>query len=330
MKTVLTLLALLYATPALAQDFSVGWPLSCELGQDCWVAHHLDHDPVKNSYSDFACGNLTYDGHDGTDIAIRDRNQQMDVVAAADGVVLNERNDQRDHDGGMYNTEPTRLMHTECGNAVVLGHGNGWRTIYCHMKRGSVTVQKGQQVAKGDKLGEVGQSGLADFPHLHFGVMKGDTAIDPYTGDAVGEFTGACGTGAGTPLWDRDIPYDPVELYASGFSEEKPDLDAKSRDTSSPETAPATAHVLYFWFLGYGGTEGDRIRMQVTDPEGRIAGSYDTTEDKTHIRILYFAGIPNRSGTFTPGEYHGIAQLTRTLPDGQTVQRSIEHTITVQ
>lgn len=331
MKILIALLALLFlASPAFAQEMTFGWPAACESGVDCWVEHYIDHDPAPHSFADFSCGRLTYDGHDGTDIRIRDRNQQVDVVASADGTVVKVINDQPDHDGGMFNTEPTRLMHEECGNSVLLDHGNGWRTFYCHMRQGSVTVSKGQAVAKGEKLGEIGQSGLADFPHLHLEILKGSVSIDPFTGDAVGEFSGDCGTGAGTPLWDRDISYDPVMLYASGFSDMKPEFAAVTLNTSSPEVISSSAPVVYFWFLGLGGEAGDRVQLQITNPAGQVVAASDTLQDKTQMRFMRFTGIVNKTGRLKPGVYNGITQLTRTLPDGQTIQKTIEHAVTVQ
>ena len=54
------------------------------------------------------------------------------------------------------------------GNAVVLEHPGGWTSIYCHMRQGSVRVKQGQEIAAGQPLGLVGESGAAAFPHLHF------------------------------------------------------------------------------------------------------------------------------------------------------------------
>jgi D-3-phosphoglycerate dehydrogenase len=44
----------------------------------------------------------------------------------------------------------------ECGNGVVIAHEDGWETQYCHMRRGSVAVQPGERVARGQTLGLVG------------------------------------------------------------------------------------------------------------------------------------------------------------------------------
>lgn len=318
-------LAALAPRAAAAQEMSFGWPLACTLGSDCWIVHYIDHDPAPGQVADYACGKLTYDGHDGTDIGIRDRGQQVDVLAAEDGVVQNMRNDQPDHNGGSANTDPSRAARTECGNAVTLKHANGWRSFYCHMKEGSVTVQPGQQVAKGEKLGEVGQSGLADFPHLHVEFLQGRESIDPFSGDAQAASCGGQGN-----LWDSYIPYDPVELYAAGISPETPDFEQTVLNPESPQIIDASAPVLLFWFLGIGGQPGDRIQLQLTDPSGKIIAASDVKQQKPQIRIMRYTGVPNKSGRFMRGRYHGIAQLTRVMPNGETITRQIEHDVTVR
>ena len=55
------------ALPAGAFDF--GFPVACTLGVDCHVQNYFDRDPGAGT-ADIGCGNLTYDGHDGTDFAL--------------------------------------------------------------------------------------------------------------------------------------------------------------------------------------------------------------------------------------------------------------------
>jgi murein DD-endopeptidase MepM/ murein hydrolase activator NlpD len=63
------------------------------------------------------------------------------------------------------------------GNRVVLRHADGVTTIYAHLSRVDATL--GRQVAPGDELGLVGQTGEATGPHLHFEVRVRDAAVDP-------------------------------------------------------------------------------------------------------------------------------------------------------
>lgn len=59
------------------------------------------------------------------------------------------------------------------GNSVVIDHGHGEFSHYAHLKPGSVRVHVGQQVARGQQIGELGSTGNSTEPHLHFQVCNG-------------------------------------------------------------------------------------------------------------------------------------------------------------
>lgn len=63
------------------------------------------------------------------------------------------------------------------GNLVVLDHGGGLSTAYGHQQR--IYVHVGQRVAQGEVIGEVGSTGHAFGPHLHFEVRVNGTPVDP-------------------------------------------------------------------------------------------------------------------------------------------------------
>jgi murein DD-endopeptidase MepM/ murein hydrolase activator NlpD len=81
------------------------------------------------------------------------------VIAAADGTVLQ---------AGWQNGY---------GQTVVIDHGNGLTTRYGHLSKIEVTA--GQELKRGEELGQVGSTGRSTGPHLHYEIRIGDVAVSP-------------------------------------------------------------------------------------------------------------------------------------------------------
>ncbi|SNR25799.1 M23 family metallopeptidase [Actinomadura mexicana] len=112
-----------------------------------------------------------------------------DVLAPADGVVVQASGWQRDHWSrnswpgivylmieGMVFRQLLSLLTLSAGrfivgNSVTLDLGDGVYAVFAHLRRGSPRVSKGDRVRAGDVLGEVGNSGNSSEPHLHFHLM---------------------------------------------------------------------------------------------------------------------------------------------------------------
>lgn len=81
------------------------------------------------------------------------------------------------------------LVHTDMfytGGTINLDHGHGLTSIFIHLSK--IFVAEGQQISKGGLIGEVGATGRATGPHLHWGMNWFKARIDPEL--LVGEMPG--------------------------------------------------------------------------------------------------------------------------------------------
>lgn len=317
---------LLLPLPARAQEaLKLQLPVACETGKTCWLVNYPDSDPAADSAKDYTCGPLSYDTHDGSDFGIRDlvaMETGVAVLAAADGKVLRTRDGAADL---MPNKDEIQTLLAEkkgCGNGLVLEHKGGWQTLYCHMKNGSFRVKQGQDVKAGQPLGLVGHSGAAEFPHLHFTVMKDGALYDPFTGNRVDT---ACNAATAKPLWSPPLTYEPVSLYAAGFKSGVPDMDALRIDAETPDYLRQNeTDILTFWIMIYGAAEGDKITLDIMGPDDQLVARREIVQEKTRARQFYYVGKRFGDAHAPVGSYTGIITLSRLDPDGKTLIRTRE------
>ncbi len=306
---------LLPAAPLAADEIALGLPIDCTLGETCYIQNHVDRAPGPE-IRDYDCGGLSYDGHKGTDFGLptlADMHRGVDVLAVAPGSVRGWRD-------GVADIGPTEeTKGKECGNGVVLRHGNGWETQVCHLKSGSVLVRKGQFVERGDVLGQVGLSGLTEFPHVHLGVRLDGEAIDPFD---TGAFPG-CGEN-GPDLWLDAPDYTPGGILSVGFAPGIPDYAAVKDGSAGQPTLPSDAAGLVLFGYAFGGQKGDMIKMQITGPNGEFL-SHSETLEKDQAQFFRASGKRLRAAQWPAGKYHGTVTLVR--KNRQLDRKSITMTI---
>lgn len=295
-----------------AHAFEMGLPVDCAMGSDCYIRSYVDHSP-KTGLSDYTCGNLTYNGNKGTDIAVRSSalfEKGVDVLAVADGTVTTAFDAMPD---GHVSTMRRKLIKKQkCGNVVVIDHGEEWKTHYCHVKQESVTVQKGDEVTKGQVIAQVGMSGNTEYPHLHFLVRKGNLYHDPFTG---GDKDKACSLSPQREsLWEhaiqKNLAYKASGHIGAGFSDVPPDENNPVTRTHAQSTLTHGAGGIYFWTSLYGVKSGDKLHLKLISPSAVVMAREEIFIQKSFSQLYKTIGYKNY-GLLDKGTYLGETQLLR-------------------
>jgi hypothetical protein len=272
----------------------------------------MDDDPGPHTL-DYACGKRTSDGHEGTDFAIEDRRvmkEGVPVVAAAEGSVARLRDGVPD----AKITPATRpnVSGIECGNGIVLRHGDDWETQYCHLRQGSIVVHVGDQVAAGQNLGLVGMSGLTEFPHVHLTVRHSGHNIDPFVGLSR---AGRCGEGA-QPLWRGDLmpllAYEPFAIYHVGFADSVLTPDAVRAGDFDNSSLPASASIIGLWADIFGVVTDDLLTMRIIGPDGAVLAEKRTQLPSSKTLYFEFIGKRRHDVDWPAGKYLGEITVLRT------------------
>ncbi len=304
---------------AVAEDAPrLSLPIDCQPGVTCFLQSHVDAVEGPES-GDFRCGSATYDGHKGVDfrvLSIAAAREGVAVLASADGVVKGGRDGMADE----ISSAATRaaIANRECGNGVVVDHGNGWETQYCHMRKGSVIAKPGDKITRGQKLGLVGYSGLAEFAHVHISVRHNGKPIDPFTARASSEAcvrdTGGGAAGGSVGLWDEKaaaaFPYRNGEIIGAGFAAAP--LSTALLETDHRVAPPvATSPMLLFYARLMNLRAGDVLRFTATGPGGFAVSETSAPLDRSKATYIGFAGKRLKQPRWASGRYEGRVELVR-------------------
>jgi murein DD-endopeptidase MepM/ murein hydrolase activator NlpD len=77
--------------------------------------------------------------------------------------------------GGIVSLADADLFFT--GGTIIIDHGHGLASLFAHMQK--VSVKEGDRLTKGGYVGNLGRTGRATGPHLHWGMFLFSTPIDP-------------------------------------------------------------------------------------------------------------------------------------------------------
>ena len=301
--------------PAGIKPIKLSSPIDCKLGEDCFIQNYVDMDPSEDG-KDFTCGPLAYNNHQGTDFRLRNRlalQKPYSALATAPGKVVQVINNRPDH--GFEEGAYTAL---DCGNAVMIDHGGGWLSQYCHLAEGSVSVKRGDIVQSGQPLGYVGSSGGTSYPHLHYAIRAFGATIDPF----IGVSPTGCEAAEAGPLWDSSVDafYAESAVLGFGVTRDFPNLDAMENGglTAAPNEPYAP---FYVWAHIMGVKKGDTLRFLAFAPDGKFLASerFEIEEEKTIFAANI--GVEPSDGDFESwpaGTYEGRFAFYR---DGQEIAK---------
>jgi hypothetical protein len=295
------------------------FPVDCDYGRTCFIQNYVDTRPGQG-YADHTCGHLSYHGHDGTDIRLRDRaamRRGVAVTAAAGGTVARTRNSMPDV---LYSqNDPARIQGREAGNGVVIRHGAGWETQYSHLKQGSIVVEPGDRVARGQELGQIGLSGRTEFPHVEFTVRHQGTPLDPFTA-----LPGEAGCDSdGVTLWSDSakatLDYIAPAVLGAGFAPQRPDAETARDGGYAGRQLPPDAGILAFWVNLMGPQAGYVQHFRVTGPNGGEVLDHTQALSRDQARRFSFVGRRKPEVGWPDGCYTGTYVLKR---DGEQLIRT--------
>lgn len=245
------------------------WPLQATpafRGFDYYyITNYVDQDATAG-IKDWNCGSRTYDGHQGIDIAIGPYfwnmmdEEVVDVVAAAPGWI-------RRRDDGNFDRRCEKNDFP--ANRITIEHADGSRSLYLHLKNGSLTTKpEGAWVSEGEYLGKVGSSGSSTAPHLHFEVYDKDGNLtDPYQGN--------CNSKNGDSWWQEQKPYDEpavIDMFTSLKAPEDFDCPKASNLFKANHFNPSGGNI-YFNIAVRNMTKNQSFQVKVYRPDGTLRWS---------------------------------------------------------
>ncbi|AWB88135.1 M23 family metallopeptidase [Mycetocola zhujimingii] len=125
--------------------------------------------------------------HNGVDLGTK---EGTPIHAAASGTVITTVTDKGASKAGL-------------GNLIIIDHGDGILSRYHHIKTGGVSVTVGQQVTVEEVIGETGNSGRSNGPHLHFTIFTDGKPVTEHAVDPIA-FLRDRGVDLCTiPVWER-------------------------------------------------------------------------------------------------------------------------------
>lgn len=297
-KTCQTLAAILFLMcfikPSMAIELQ--FPVACRLMSDCWITNHVDLNNNINQIEDYMCGQKGTDNNKSTHISLGSKGameKNIPAIAAADGIIKTAENI-----GGF------------CGNRVLIDHGKGWESSYCHLKPETIIVKPNQKVKQGQILGAIGMSGQADWPRLSYAIMRNGMVFDPFSGGTTLE---GCNPKA-KPMWISGVnpPYEPAHVTSIGFTVGTvSNAQILNGTVKSAAVIMESTPQLSLYSLLMNIQKGDDITMKIIEPSGRILNEAKIIADSDRNYYPIYFSTMRQNRLWDKGNYRGMMTVTR-------------------
>ena len=291
--------------PTLSLSQPLGLPVLCDIGKTCFIGRYVDHSIVTHPAQDYTCGTMSAKGYAATDFNViygAEHSAPSAVLAAADGTVKAVRRHLHD----MVRNDFRHLVvpaGMEAGNSVIIDHGNGWETQYNHLKFGAITVSENMTVKAGDKIAEMGSSGMTKAPKLGFVVRHNGNVIDPFVGDIMHYGCQEETKSVWLPEAKAELAYQETGVTRLGFTEQLPTVQAIRGGLKMPAVRDTAPEGLVFWVNSFGVYHNDVVHMRITDPTGQIFSEHEEVIRADYPQYLAYTGRKINTGRVTPGVY---------------------------
>lgn len=260
------------------------YPQGGTLWQDLFVNNFTDQNSAAGAFRDWDCTGFAYDTHQGHDSLVRsfvEKRIGVPIFAALPGTVIDRHDGEPDENATQMNVP---------ANYVIVDNGGGHRSLYWHMRNGSVAVALNQTVVAGQQLGMTASSGFSDWPHLHFESQDGGVWYEPSYG--------ACRTVSPPSTdtqsyWVNQIPIRRDAFFVRDFTMSKAAFTNTYPDDTATRTGTFTQNEgqINFRVEVGNGQSATTYALRVRRPNGTLANSFTGGLSGSRYHIWWFNAL---------------------------------------
>jgi murein DD-endopeptidase len=179
------------------------------------------------------------------------------------------------------------------------------------MRKGSITVARGDRITVGTVLGLVGLSGKTEFPHLHFQVHKDKDIVDPFVGLTRSK---PCGVSR-QPLWKpgtlSHLPYQEPVVIGVGFGTAPPPKGAGVAEGTGESVLSRNSGKFLLWAEIYRVKASDTLVVTIIGPDGKKFRDVKVPIKRDLPYARRIATFRTQGNPWRAGVYRGFVSIDR-------------------